>query len=146
MLDVFAGSGALALEALSRGCATATIVESGRRAAATCRENAAALGFGDCVTVVTEDAFRWLRRSPDAAFDLVFVDPPYGMSADRVDGLMGLLVECGSLACGARVVVERPRRSRTVSWQTGFADVVSRVVGDTVVHRAVWRAAGVNGS
>jgi 16S rRNA (guanine966-N2)-methyltransferase len=82
VLDLFAGSGALGIEALSRGAASATFVERDRRAAATIRANLE--GLGADAHVVVRDALAWLRSPPpDAAFGLVFADPPYD-SAPRL--------------------------------------------------------------
>ena len=75
VLDLFAGSGALGIEALSRGAASATFVERDRRAAAVIEANLAAAGAEG--SVVVADAVRWLERQSEAAFDLVLIDPPY---------------------------------------------------------------------
>ena len=80
VLDLFAGSGALGLEALSRGAARATFVEHHAPTLAVARRNAAALGVGDRAAFVRADALAWLRRAP-GAFDLVLADPPYGLDA-----------------------------------------------------------------
>src|SRR5262245_20431495 len=77
VLDLFAGSGALGLEALSRGAARAVLVESDREALRTIERNVEKLGLED-VRVVRSDALRFLERAPDR-YDLVFVDPPYEM-------------------------------------------------------------------
>lgn len=77
VLDLFAGSGALGLEALSRGARSVTFVERSRRAASVIRENVELLGAEDRCTVVGDDAFRFLRRVAEP-FDLAFADPPYG--------------------------------------------------------------------
>ncbi|MDX1577527.1 MAG: 16S rRNA (guanine(966)-N(2))-methyltransferase RsmD [Gemmatimonadota bacterium] len=80
VLDLFAGSGALGLEALSRGAHHAHFVESDRRALAALRANVASLGLADRTTVVRRDAFRFVR-SVRKAFDLALADPPYGTGA-----------------------------------------------------------------
>jgi len=77
VLDLFAGSGALGLEALSRGAAEAVFVERGRDALRALRDNVRALGAEAEVTVVTDDVFRYLERDPKG-FDIAFADPPYG--------------------------------------------------------------------
>ena len=79
VLDLFAGSGALGIEALSRGAASATFVERDRRAASVIEANLAATGAEG--EVVVADAVRWLERDHEAAFDLVLVDPPYDSAA-----------------------------------------------------------------
>lgn len=79
VLDLFAGSGALGLEALSRGAAHATFVEQGGAALATIRKNAAAIGVEARCTVLRTDALRWLE-SGTTSYDLVLADPPYALS------------------------------------------------------------------
>lgn len=77
VLDLFAGSGALGLEALSRGAADVTFVEDDPRALAALRKNVEALGAGDRVTVVRGDAVRFVKGLEAAAYDVAFADPPY---------------------------------------------------------------------
>ncbi|MEX2467573.1 MAG: 16S rRNA (guanine(966)-N(2))-methyltransferase RsmD [Gemmatimonadota bacterium] len=76
VLDLFAGSGALGLEALSRGAAEVVFVERARDALTALRENVATLGAEEGVTVVSDDVFRFLDRVP-TPFDVAFADPPY---------------------------------------------------------------------
>lgn len=85
VLDLFAGSGALGLEALSRGAAHVTFVERDRRATACLRANIAALDAGECTAVVALDVFDYLKRS-EARFDVALADPPYreGLAARLV--------------------------------------------------------------
>jgi len=77
VLDLFAGTGALGLEALSRGAAQAVLVEHDRDAAATLRETVARLEGGQAADIVQADALAWLHAQPEACFDLAFVDPPF---------------------------------------------------------------------
>ncbi|MBI2408197.1 MAG: 16S rRNA (guanine(966)-N(2))-methyltransferase RsmD [Gemmatimonadetes bacterium] len=77
VLDLFAGSGALGLEALSRGAAEATFVEDDPRALTALRKNVAALGAADRVTIVRADAVRFVKSLDAGAFDIAFADPPY---------------------------------------------------------------------
>ncbi len=77
VLDLFAGTGALGLESLSRGARTATFVDQGQTALALLRRNLARMGAEDTARVISRDATR-LGRNPEAPFDLVFLDPPYG--------------------------------------------------------------------
>ncbi len=79
VLDLFAGSGALGLEALSRGAASATFVEQGGAALGTIRQNAAALGVADRCTLHRADVLRFLTSEPSAHYDLVLADPPYAL-------------------------------------------------------------------
>ena len=77
VLDLFAGSGALGFEALSRGAAQVTMVELLSPALTAIRANAEALGVQDRVTVRRGDALRFVRRLPAGAYDIAFADPPY---------------------------------------------------------------------
>ena len=77
VLDLFSGSGALGLEALSRGAAEAVLVERAREALGALRENVASLGARDEVTVIADDVFRFLDRTEEV-YDVAFADPPYG--------------------------------------------------------------------
>lgn len=104
-LDLFAGSGAAGIEALSRGAASATFVEHDAGAATVIKGNIARARLdGAVATVICDDVLRWLRRDPPAGpFDLVVVDPPY----DRPELLRGALEELGRvLAPDARVVAK----------------------------------------
>ncbi|HEY8866578.1 MAG TPA: 16S rRNA (guanine(966)-N(2))-methyltransferase RsmD [Solirubrobacteraceae bacterium] len=110
VLDLFAGSGALGIEAISRGAAAATFVDSTPRAIAAVRENLRELGIGDA-KVVRADARAALRKARAAGrqYDLVFLDPPYRRSAGLARELDQLLPTV--LTKGARVVSESDRRA-----------------------------------
>jgi 16S rRNA (guanine966-N2)-methyltransferase len=104
ILDLFCGTGALAIEALSRGAARAVLVDSDPRLA---RRNVAGLGLGGRAEVLRADAVRFLRRG-DERFDLIFCDPPYNI-ADRVEGDLDSLIP-PRLARGGRLIVESSAR------------------------------------
>ncbi len=114
VLDLFAGSGALGLEALSRGAVHVTFVERDRAASAAIRDNLARTGLGPG-SVVTSDAGRFLGRAPDAAvgFDLAFCDPPYDLEGQPLDRVLVRLGEQGVLADGWTVALTRANRSST---------------------------------
>lgn len=105
VLDLYAGSGALALEALSRGCARATCVEADRRAAEAIRENAEALGFGGQVEVRQGRVEDLAARLP-GGYALAFVDPPYADGPAAALALLGAL-----LAPGGRAVAEHDAKA-----------------------------------
>ncbi|HEX4053574.1 MAG TPA: 16S rRNA (guanine(966)-N(2))-methyltransferase RsmD [Tepidisphaeraceae bacterium] len=90
--DVFAGTGSLGLESLSRGAATATFFESDRSAKALLGRNIAALGVEDRAKVVPGDVFAWFATEPDPAqpADIVFLDPPYRFLTERANELIAL--------------------------------------------------------
>lgn len=131
VLELYAGSGAVGLEALSRGAARLTLVESDPRTAATARANADALGL-HAARVVTMPVDRLLARPGGERYDVVFADPPYRMADDEVDRVLGLLGE-GWLAPGAVVVVERSTRGREPRWPDGVAPVKARRYGDATL-------------
>ena len=137
VLDLYAGSGALGLEALSRGAATADLVERGRTAAAVARRNAAKVGtaLGERRARVHESAVRAFLARATGPYDLVFTDPPYDLpDADMTADLVGLTP---LLSHEALVVIERARRSRPPDLAAaGLVLVRDRVYGDT----AVWWA------
>jgi pantetheine-phosphate adenylyltransferase/16S rRNA (guanine(966)-N(2))-methyltransferase RsmD len=106
VLDLYAGTGALGIEALSRGCERAVFVERDRRAVATIRENLRRAGFAGRAEVVREDVGRALDRmlTEERVFNLIFADPPYRIATTEVGGLVSRLRAL--LAPGGRVVIE----------------------------------------
>lgn len=131
VLDLYAGSGALGIEAASRGAQHVTLVDSARDAADACRRNVAALGLADRVQVVTEKAERFAARTPVAAWDLVLVDPPYDLSEpDLADVLAGV---AGALSAHAVVVVERSSRTPEPTWPASLERLDRRAYGETVM-------------
>jgi len=131
VLDLFAGSGALGLEALSRGASFVTFVDRSNSVLATVRENAAALGVAGQVALVRGEASRVLRRiAPESAFDLVFLDPPY--AGDHLGGALAGLVAAGVLAPDALVVAESDRRHAPGRIE-GLAAIDERRYGDTLI-------------
>ncbi len=134
VLDLYAGSGALGLEAASRGAAAVTLVEAARQAADVCRRNVVSLGLADRVVVAAEKAERFVERPVPAPWDLVLVDPPYDLPEPELAAVLGGLV--GHLADGAVVVVERSGRAPEPVWPQGLARFDARAYGET----AVWFA------
>lgn len=131
VLDLFAGSGALSIEAISRGAATAVLVEGDRLTAAVVRENLEAMGIGEEARLVRGDALREAGRLAAAGerFDLVFIDAPYAEAESLVAGLEPAL---GDLcAPGARVVVETARHCDPL---VNLPMVHERRYGDTVIR------------
>jgi 16S rRNA (guanine966-N2)-methyltransferase len=113
VLDLFAGTGALGLEALSRGASEVVFVERSRRIARELAGRLDRLGLGDCdaLEILVMDAQKGIRRlqsDPERRFDLVFLDPPYEQG--EREPTLQLLFSAGILADGARVVVEGPKR------------------------------------
>lgn len=133
VLDLFAGSGALGLEAASRGAAAVLLVDASRQAADVCRGNTAAAGLADVVTVVVDRAERVVAHPPAQPWDLVLVDPPYDLPDATVDALLEALAVEGALAPGAVVVVERSRRSAPPTWPAGWSEIAHKDYGETSV-------------
>ena len=125
VLDLFAGTGALGLEALSRGAAQAALVDDGRVAQRLIRDNIAKCGAGPRARLLARDATR-LGANPDAPFSLVFCDPPYGKGLGE-KALAGALAG-GWIAPGAIVVWEE---SAAIAPPPGLTLLDSRRYGDT---------------
>jgi 16S rRNA (guanine966-N2)-methyltransferase len=130
VLDLYAGSGAVGLEALSRGAAHVLLVESDARAAGVIKANVATVGMSGA-TVVTDRAERLLARPPASTdrYDLVFADPPYAVTPAAVGRVLTLLA-AGWLAAGALIVVERATRSGPLEWPPGYLPGKSRRYGE----------------
>jgi 16S rRNA (guanine966-N2)-methyltransferase len=131
VLDLYAGSGAVGLEALSRGAEHVLLVESGPRAARVIRDNIEAIGLAGA-EVVTDRVERVLARGPASAekYDVVFADPPYALAGDEVSAMLLTLSDHGWLAPGALVIVERATRSGPVSWPAGLRPDRARRYGE----------------
>ncbi|MGE0298903.1 16S rRNA (guanine(966)-N(2))-methyltransferase RsmD [Pseudonocardia sp.] len=139
VLDLCAGSGALGLEALSRGATRATFVESDRRTATVLRRNVAALSADlglPAVEVHVAAAATVLARPAPAVHDVMLVDPPYDVPDAEIARWLVDAAAHGWLAPDAVVVVERGARSGRFPWPEGFAPVRERRYGDTVLHVA----------
>ncbi len=161
VLDLYAGSGAVGLEALSRGAARVVLVEADPRAARVIRENVGIVGLPGA-TVITDRVERVLARGPATAagaqgggsgpggggpglpgggYDVVFADPPYAAGDSEVARMLALLAEQGWLAPDAVVAVERATRSGPVPWPAGYTPDRSRRYGDATVWYGL--AAGI---
>ena len=129
VLDLYAGSGAVGLEALSRGASSVLLVESDARAAAVIKANIAALDLPSAA-VVTDRVERVLGRPPDGGtYDLAFADPPYAVTGEAVARVLTQLTT-GWLTDGALVVVERATRSGPLDWPPGYVAGKSRRYGE----------------
>lgn len=135
VLDLYAGSGALGLEAASRGAAHVTLVDASRQAVEVCRRNVRELAL-PTVTVVLDRAERFVAAPPAAPWDLVLLDPPYDVPEDVVDAVVEALAVPGALTPGAIVVVERSKRSAPPTWPAGWEALAHKDYGET----SVWLA------
>jgi 16S rRNA (guanine966-N2)-methyltransferase len=128
VLDLYAGSGAVGLETLSRGADGVLLVESDARAAAVIKANIKAVGLPGA-HVVTSRVERALARHPDDAYDFVFADPPYAVTSAEITKVLTALT-AGWLAEDALVVVERATRSGDFDWPPGYMQGKSRRYGE----------------
>ena len=134
VLDLYAGSGALGLEAASRGAASVDLVEKSPRAAAVVESNAAkvakSLGRDAAIDVHRASVSAFLG-GPRGPYDLVFLDPPYDLGEAEMADALALLAP--SLAVGATVIIERGSRSPTPSLPAGLEHARNKRYGDTVL-------------
>jgi 16S rRNA (guanine966-N2)-methyltransferase len=139
--DLYAGSGAVGLEALSRGAGHVLLVERDRRAHEVVRANVTTVGLAGAV-VLGADVGTLVQHAPPGTarppYDLVFLDPPYDVpDADVVQVLEGLASH-GWLAGGSLVLVERARRGSALAWPDGYEADKDRTYGETLVRSALW--------
>jgi 16S rRNA (guanine966-N2)-methyltransferase len=132
VLDGYAGSGALGLEAASRGAARVVLVEMGKVAADVCRKNVAALGLRDRAEVVRDRVEKYVARPVAEPWDLVLLDPPYDVPDETVAEVLTALVP--ALTAESVVVVERSARSGPPPWPAQMHGFDTRTYGDTALH------------
>jgi 16S rRNA (guanine(966)-N(2))-methyltransferase RsmD len=132
-VDLYAGSGAVGLEAASRGASAVLLVESDARAARIVRENIAALGLGQVCQLSAARVATALADSPGEPFDIVFADPPYAMDDQEIARMLTALVERPWLTADAWVVVERSTRSPEPLWPEGVTPDRSRRYGESLL-------------
>jgi 16S rRNA (guanine966-N2)-methyltransferase len=140
VLDLYAGSGALGLEALSRGASHALFVESDRRAVDVLRRNAGHVGLPGA-HVVQRTVEGAVAESPPEPYDVVFADPPYAVTDDELAKVLLGLSGNGWMAPDAVVIVERASRSAEPTWPRDLESLRSKRYGDTALYWAVRRAA-----
>lgn len=124
VLDLFAGSGALGLEAASRGAAHVVLVESNPQAAAIIRQNAQVVGHPH-VTVEEMKASTYVAGAPREYFDMVLADPPYDLADEAVVEMLEALKP--ALVDGAAVVVERHVDSPNTDWPRGYVPTTQKL-------------------
>lgn len=136
VLDVFAGSGALGLEALSRGAAAVTFIEKDRRAALVLRTTLERLG-GERTTLLERDALTVLEKTAfPQPFNLVFIDPPF--ATPLAQAALTALVAGALLAPGAKVYVEMPKGTE-LTLPRGFDLLRQTQAGESVAQLVHWR-------
>ena len=137
VLDLYAGSGALALEALSRGARSAVMVEKNAPAAALLKTNADLIRSAgkleaNTVTVSVNSVTTFLSNYAGESFDIVFVDPPYELSNEELAVALELVIP--TLSADAEVVVERSTRTGALILPTGLELDKSKAYGETTIH------------
>lgn len=137
VLDLFAGTGALGFEALSRGAATALLVDEGAEARAVIRANIEAFGAEGVTRLFRRDATRLGPAATAGTFSLVFCDPPYGR--DLAPRALASAAAGAWIEPGALVVVEEAETVASV-WPAGFTELERRVYGETAVAIARFTA------
>ncbi len=135
VLDLYAGSGALGLEALSRGAASALFVEADHRAAAVIAKNIASLGV-EGATLRRGAVAAVLGAGADRPVDLVLADPPYDVSEAEVNETITALATGGWTKAGTTVVVERGTAGAPLTWPDGWQVWPARSYGDTRIELA----------
>ncbi|MEV0946235.1 16S rRNA (guanine(966)-N(2))-methyltransferase RsmD [Rhodococcus sp. NPDC049939] len=135
VLDLYAGSGALGLEALSRGARLVTLVESDPKAVGVIKKNVAAVGLPGA-EVRRASAASVVAATADRPYDLVMADPPYAVGEEVVRGVLEHLLSYGWVADGSIVVLERSSRSPDTSWPDGFAPLKAKKYGETRIELA----------
>jgi 16S rRNA (guanine966-N2)-methyltransferase len=145
VLDLFAGSGALGLEALSRGAAEVLLVEADRRVTRLIAQNIAAVDLPGA-RVVADRAERAVAAGPpkEAPFDLVLLDPPYAVSDAEVVTILTGLAEGGWLAADAVAVLERSSRDPDFPWPEGYEPTRTKTYGEARMNFAVWYVHGAS--
>jgi 16S rRNA (guanine(966)-N(2))-methyltransferase RsmD len=135
VLDLYAGSGALGLEALSRGAASALFVESDQRTAAVIARNVEALGLRGA-TLRRGVVAAVLAAGAASPVDLVLADPPYDVDATEVNAVLAALTADGWVHDGTVAAVERPAGGAALTWPAGWSVWPERVYGDTRLELA----------
>jgi 16S rRNA (guanine966-N2)-methyltransferase len=133
VLDLYAGSGAVGLEALSRGADHVLLVESDARAATTIRTNAAATDLVGAEVSGERVELLVARGAPASPYDVVFLDPPYDLADDALRAVLADLLDGAWLSEGALVIVERATRGGDWRWPAGIEADRSRRYGEATL-------------
>ncbi len=139
VLDLFAGTGALGLEALSRGAREAVFVDSSPSSISLVRENIERMGRIGQARILRRPAHLALRRDLQGSFDLIFIDPPYRMSMKYLQGIYLSILEGSLLEPGGMIVVEGSLSREVLPQIGGMAHLARKIYGDTVVDFLQWQ-------
>ncbi|KJS57099.1 16S rRNA (guanine(966)-N(2))-methyltransferase RsmD [Streptomyces rubellomurinus] len=130
MLDLFGGSGAVGLEALSRGAGHVLLVEADGQAARVIRENVRTIGLPGAEVRAAKAEKVIAGPAPETPYDLAFLDPPYAVTDEELREMLITLLAGGWLAADALVTVERSTRGGAFDWPEGFEELRSRRYGE----------------
>jgi 16S rRNA (guanine966-N2)-methyltransferase len=133
VIDLYAGSGAVGLEALSRGATHVCLVEADPRAARVARDNVRTLGLPGADVLTTKVETLVAAPPEGQGYDIAFLDPPYALDDGGVHAVLAALAEHGWLRAGAVVVVERASRGQDLSWPAGYEQVRFRRYGEATL-------------
>lgn len=131
--DLYAGSGAVGLEALSRGATHVLLVESNPKAVRSARANITALRVAPQIRLVTASVATALAAGADQPYDVVFADPPYDLPDAQVTAVQRALLDGGWLTPGGIVVIERSSRSAPLHWVEPVTEIRTRRYGETTL-------------
>lgn len=136
-LDLFAGSGAVGVEALSRGAALVESVESNPASSKVCEQNFDLIsrveGVGDFF-IYTKTAFEFLNHTVKNTYDIIFLDPPYEMANTEVEKLLRKIHALDILSTHGVIAIERDGKTKSFNWPTGLAEVKVRSYGAGSIH------------
>jgi 16S rRNA (guanine966-N2)-methyltransferase len=138
-LDLYCGSGAVGAEALSRGAAVVYAVDNDEKATSVTRQNFALLenisGIGT-TSVITSSVGKFLDKTSELKFDVVFLDPPYDLPNNEIEKTLSSLVKNGFLKSSAVIAIERDSKSKRLNWPLGLKELKERKYGAATIFYA----------
>ena len=138
-LDLYCGSGAVGAEALSRGAAVVYAVDNDEKATNVARQNFALLenisGVGT-TSVITSSVGKFLDKTSELKFDVVFLDPPYDLPNNEIEKTLSSLVKNGFLKSSAIIAIERDSKSKRLNWPLGLKELKERKYGAATIFYA----------
>jgi 16S rRNA (guanine966-N2)-methyltransferase len=139
VLDLYCGSGAVGAEALSRGAAVVYAVDNDEKATSVTRQNFALLenisGIGT-TSVITSSVGKFLDKTSELKFDVVFLDPPYDLPNNEIEKTLSSLVKNGFLKSSAIIAIERDSKSKRLNWPLGLKELKERKYGAATIFYA----------
>ena len=139
VLDLYCGSGAVGAEALSRGAAVVYAVDNDEKATNVARQNFALLenisGIGT-TSVITSSVGKFLDKTSELQFDVVFLDPPYDLPNNEIEKTLSSLVKNGFLKSSAVIAIERDSKSKRLNWPLGLKELKERKYGAATIFYA----------